>query len=191
MPCARLNTIRLPSGDTLGRASESGGFGLVSRFRPVEGLQGTVSGPVRVDGTLSDLRFGGALTAGEGRLVVVGSVDLESLGAAYTLDLDAEGVSLSWFTDRALEPSLVSGHLTLDGSGFDLDSLVGQASVALRSAARRRASRQAARTAEPTEAMVIEPPCGGVGGKPERPRLKRIRSGGSSSASAVTCVIEV
>ena len=41
-----------------------------------------------------------------------------------------------------------------------------------------RAARQAARTAEPTEAMVMEPPCGGVGGKSDRPSWKRTWLGG-------------
>jgi len=109
-------------------------LGLVHRFRPFEGLRGTISGPVRVDGTLSDLHVAGELTAGEGRLVLDGSVDLQSFGAAYALDLDAEGVSLAYFNDRAPDPSLLSGRVTLEGSGFALDSIAGVASVAMRSA---------------------------------------------------------
>jgi hypothetical protein len=61
----------------------------------------------------------------------------------------------------------------------------------LRTSACSRTARQAAWTADPTEAMVNEPPCGGVGGKSERPSWKRTLSGGSPSASAATWVIEV
>ncbi|MGE0158837.1 MAG: translocation/assembly module TamB domain-containing protein [Gemmatimonadales bacterium] len=107
-------------------------LGFVSRFRPVEGLQGTVSGPVTVDGALDDLHVTGDLTAGDGRLVVDGSLDLEQLGSAYALDLDAEGVQLTYFSDRAIDPGVVSGHVVLEGSGLTLDSLAGAATLSMR-----------------------------------------------------------
>jgi hypothetical protein len=109
-------------------------LGLVSRFRPVEGLRGTVSGPVTVEGTLDDLHFTADFAAGEGRLTADGSIDLENLGAAYTLSLDGEEVSLAYFADRAPEPSVLSGHVMLDASGFALDSVSGTGMVAIRRA---------------------------------------------------------
>jgi hypothetical protein len=50
---------------------------------------------------------------------------------------------------------------------------------------------QAARIVDPTEAIVIDPPCGGVDGKSERPRSKRICDIGTPSTSAATCVMDV
>ena len=105
---------------------------LVGRFQPELELQGSVSGPVRVDGTMDDLRFEGDLVAGGGRLTVAGSVDLVTLGSAYTLTADAEAVSLTAFTTRVPEPAVVSGRVTAQGSGLVLDSLEGIGTVSVR-----------------------------------------------------------
>jgi hypothetical protein len=87
---------------------------------------------VTVDGTLSDLHFTADLAAGDGRLTADGSIDLEDIGAAYALSLDGENVSLAYFSELAPEPSVLSGHVMLDGSGFALDSLTGTGMVQLR-----------------------------------------------------------
>ena len=50
---------------------------------------------------------------------------------------------------------------------------------------------QAARTAQPTLAIVIEPPWTGAFGMSVSPSSKRTRCSGRSSASAATCVIAV
>jgi hypothetical protein len=105
---------------------------LVGRFQPELELHGSVAGPVRVSGTMDDLRFEGDLAAGDGRLTVDGSIDLVTLGSAYTLTVDAEAVSLTAFTTRVPEPAVVSGHLTAQGSGLMLDSLEGIGSVSVR-----------------------------------------------------------
>ncbi len=108
------------------------GFDLVGRFRPDLDLSGVVSGPVRVGGPLEDLRFEGDLAAGGGRLVVSGSIDAATLGAAYMLNVDAESVNLDAFTTRLPEPSVVSGRLTVQGSGLALDSLEAIGSLTVR-----------------------------------------------------------
>jgi len=105
---------------------------LVGRYRPDLGLRGWVSGPVRVAGPLDALAFEGDLAAGEGRITLDGSIDASTLGAAYALDLDAEGVSLPILTSRVSEPSVVSGHVTIQGSGLVLDSLEGAGSLTVR-----------------------------------------------------------
>jgi hypothetical protein len=46
-------------------------------------------------------------------------------------------------------------------------------------------------TADPTLAMVIEPPCSGAGGKLLSPRANRTLFMGTPSASAATWVIDV
>lgn len=105
---------------------------LAGRFRPDLQLQGWVSGPVRLAGPASNLTFQGDLVAGEGRVAVGGSFDATRPGASYTLDLDAEGVALAMLTARVPEASMVSGHVTLRGSGLALDSLEGIGSLAVR-----------------------------------------------------------
>ena len=51
--------------------------------------------------------------------------------------------------------------------------------------------RQAACTALPTLAIVIEPPCTGALGSRVSPRMNFTRSIGRPSVSAATCVIDV
>jgi hypothetical protein len=103
---------------------------LVGLVRPDLGLRGWVSGPVQVDGSFDDLAFRGDLLAGDGRLVVEGQMDAITLGAGYALDLTADTVDLSAITSRAPE-SVISGRMTVQGSGFVVDSLEGIASATL------------------------------------------------------------
>ena len=60
-----------------------------------------------------------------------------------------------------------------------------------RASASSRALRQAACTALPTLAMVIEPPCTGALGSRVSPRVNFTRSIGRPSVSAATCVMDV
>jgi len=60
-----------------------------------------------------------------------------------------------------------------------------------RASASSRAFRQAACTALPTLAMVIEPPCTDALGSRVSPRMNLTRSIGRPRVSAATCVIEV
>ena len=60
-----------------------------------------------------------------------------------------------------------------------------------RASASSRALRQAACTALPTLAMVIEPPCTGALGSRVSPRVNFTRSIGRPRVSAATCVIDV
>src|SRR5437667_11899137 len=60
-----------------------------------------------------------------------------------------------------------------------------------RASASSRAIRQAACTALPTLAIVIEPPCTGALGKRVSPRVNFTRSIGRPSVSAATCDIDV
>ncbi|MBM4185388.1 MAG: hypothetical protein FJ207_14420, partial [Gemmatimonadetes bacterium] len=105
---------------------------LPGRLRPDVGLQGWVSGPMRFTGPLDDLSFEGELTAGGGRVTVAGSLDAANPGAAYALDLDAEGVDFATLAARVPESSVMSGHVALRGSGLVPDSLEGVATLAVR-----------------------------------------------------------
>jgi autotransporter translocation and assembly factor TamB len=78
------------------------------------------------------LGFEGDLAAGEGRITLEGSLDASRLGAAYALDLDAEALSLETLTSRVPDPTVVSGHVNLNGSGVVLDSLEGVGSMVVR-----------------------------------------------------------
>jgi len=105
---------------------------LVGQYRPDLELGGWATGPLRLEGPLDDLAFAGDFVSADGRVVVEGSVDATSFGAAYTLDLVADTVNLRALTSRVPEPSRVSGRVTVQGSGLALDSLEGVASVTLR-----------------------------------------------------------
>ncbi len=70
--------------------------------------------------------------AAEGRLVLDGTLDLSSPGSSYRLDAQAEELRLSLVTEGLPDPSIFSGHVALEGSGFALDSLEGTASVTVR-----------------------------------------------------------
>jgi hypothetical protein len=125
-------------GDDGGWAAElSGAFAPLSlvalgRLWPELELGGSVAGPVRAAGPLNDLAVSGELAVGEGTLSFDGALDLETLGAAYRLDADVEAVRLSDFTARLPAPSEISGRVSLQGSGFALDSLDGRAAVTVR-----------------------------------------------------------
>lgn len=105
---------------------------LLGRIWPDLQLAGTVSGPVRAEGLLSDMRLSGDLAVGEGSVSFDGALDLETLGAAYRLDADLVDLRLSDFSDRLPEPSVVTASVSLEGSGAALDSLWGDASLVMR-----------------------------------------------------------
>jgi hypothetical protein len=105
---------------------------LLDRIWPELGLVGAVTGPVRAAGPLGDVRFGGELVAGGGRLTFDGAIDLASLGSAYRLEAEAEAWPLSELSTRLPAPSVLSASVTLEGRGFALDSLNGSAELVVR-----------------------------------------------------------
>jgi autotransporter translocation and assembly factor TamB len=107
-------------------------FALLGRIWPELELAGSVSGPVQASGPLSDLQIQGDLAVGTGRISFDGAMDLETPGAVYRLQAELEALNVSQLSDRLPEPSIVTGSLSLEGSGFSLDSLTGSASVVVR-----------------------------------------------------------
>jgi len=107
---------------------------LLGQLLPQVDLPGSVRGPVRVEGPLTDLHVTGDLTSDAGRVVFNASADMTEPAAGYRIEADAEGLDLSAFTSSVPVPSVLSGRISVDGAGLVLDSLSGSARVALRSA---------------------------------------------------------
>jgi hypothetical protein len=105
---------------------------LLGRIWPELELDGRASGPVHARGTLDDLTVGGDLAFGEGAVSFTGTVDLETPGSYYRLDADLEALRASDLTGLLPTPSVLTGSLSVQGSGLALDSLVGDASVSVR-----------------------------------------------------------
>jgi hypothetical protein len=107
---------------------------LLGRLWPQVDVPGAVRGPVRVDGRMTDLHISADLTSDEGRVVLEAFTDLTAPGEGYSVEADVQDLDIAAFTSSVPTPSQFSGRVTVDGAGFDLDSLRGSASVALSSA---------------------------------------------------------
>jgi autotransporter translocation and assembly factor TamB len=107
---------------------------LIGRLWPQVDLPGSVSGPVRVNGRVTDLTVEGDLTGEVGRLEFSASADMTAPEAGYVVEAIVEELDLSALTTSVPSPSLLSGRVTVDGEGFALDSLRGSAEVAVSSA---------------------------------------------------------
>jgi len=91
----------------------------VGRFAPAAGLRGAATGPIRIRGPLSDLRFLGdlALTDG-GALRAQGRVDLASAQIGYDVDADLKLFNAHAVVERAPRTE-VTATLHAAGRGFD------------------------------------------------------------------------
>ncbi len=108
---------------------------MLGRLWPEIDLPGEVSGPVRINGRLTNLQVSGDVTSPEaGRFVFDLTTDMTDPASGYVLEADAEGLDLAAFTSRVPTPSVLSGHATIEGTGLALDSLLVSSVVALRSA---------------------------------------------------------
>ncbi|MDX1645901.1 MAG: translocation/assembly module TamB domain-containing protein [Longimicrobiales bacterium] len=85
-------------------------------------LDGVVSGSAQLAGALEDLSVSGELSTDFGRVAVDSRVNLRAPASAYRLSVSADSVPLSRFSERIPERTHWSGRLTLEGSGFSLDS---------------------------------------------------------------------
>ncbi|MDX1492550.1 MAG: translocation/assembly module TamB domain-containing protein, partial [Longimicrobiales bacterium] len=85
-------------------------------------LVGSVSGPARIEGRLSDLTVGGELNTALGRVEMEGRVNLRMPASNYRLALAADSFPVFRLSERVPPRTRWSGSLTLEGSGFSLDS---------------------------------------------------------------------
>lgn len=106
--------------------------GLFSSLAPELGLSGTVSGPARVEGPIDDLRVAGELTTTFGRVEIDSRVDVRAPSSGYRVAVTADSFPLFRLSDRLPPDTRWSGTLSVEGSGFSLDS----ADVAVTVAAR-------------------------------------------------------
>jgi hypothetical protein len=97
---------------------------LAQQVPALQGLQGELSGPVRLDGTLADLGFAAELVTPGGPLQVRGRV-LDNGGVrTVRADAEARGFLLHAFRP-GLPPTIASGRLAIDVTGNDLRSMTG------------------------------------------------------------------
>lgn len=99
-------------------------------FAPDAGLRGSVSGPIRLRGPMSNLEMDLALTAHDGaRLALTGSADLAEPGRSYTISLRTDSLDASalvssspqtsltlsgWATGRGMDPATLTASVELD-----------------------------------------------------------------------------
>lgn len=107
---------------------------LLGRLWPEVDLPGVVRGPVRARGYWTDLRIDADLTANEGRLVFGVRTDMTSPAERYLIEAEADELELSAFTSSVPSPSVVTGRVSLDGTGIEPDSLTGSATIEILSA---------------------------------------------------------
>ena len=103
--------------------------GLFAALAPDLGLQGSVSGPFRIEGPLQDLYVSADLSTDEGTVAIEASLDVQAPGSWYRLNVQADSLSLSALSARLPGPTVWSGRLALEGTGFVLDSIEGTATV--------------------------------------------------------------
>jgi translocation and assembly module TamB len=91
---------------------------IVGRFAPAAGLRGTVTGPVRVSGTLADLAVNSTLRSSDGGVISAsGRLDLASTEIGYALQLATELFNANALVEKAPLTSL-SAQLAARGRGF-------------------------------------------------------------------------
>jgi translocation and assembly module TamB len=91
----------------------------VGRFAPAAGLRGSVTGPVRVSGTLADLAINSTLRSSDGGVIsATGRLDLASKEIGYALELATELFNANALVEKAPLTSL-SAQLAARGRGFD------------------------------------------------------------------------
>jgi translocation and assembly module TamB len=97
----------------------------VGTLAPAAGLRGDASGPVRLTGTLGDLKVRGDLAvAGGGSIIVRGALDLASREKGYDLDLQATLFNANAVTTRAPRTALTASAFAR-GRGFDPATMQG------------------------------------------------------------------
>lgn len=96
--------------------------GMFSSLAPELELVGSVSGPARIEGRLDDLLVGGELHTAFGQVEVEGRVNLRAPASNYRLALAADSFPVFQLSERVPPRTRWSGSLTLEGSGFGMDS---------------------------------------------------------------------
>lgn len=97
----------------------------LGRLAPALGLRGGVSGPIRLNGTASNMRITTSLRLPDGgHLTANGNLDLEGRGKSYDLAGSLRVVNLNTVMSRAPRTSLTA-NARARGDGFDLATMHG------------------------------------------------------------------
>lgn len=95
----------------------------VGKFAPAAGLRGTVSGPIKLNGTLRDLALNAALKSADGgTIAAVGKLDLDSKEIGYDLRMNTVLFDANLLVEKAPRTSL-SAMLAARGRGFDPETM--------------------------------------------------------------------
>ena len=98
---------------------------------PSVAATGRVTGSVSLVGTVEDLRFDASLTTPGGDLTASGRLNGDDPAAGYELEVASERLDIAQVMADAWDTVVVSGRLALAGSGLDLGTLRGEATVAM------------------------------------------------------------
>ena len=103
----------------------------VGKFAPAAGLRGTVSGPIKIDGTLKDLSINSLLRSSDGgTIAAVGKLDLDSKEIGYNLDVRTVLFDANLLAEKAPRTSL-SAMLSARGRGFEPETMQGDFNASL------------------------------------------------------------
>ncbi|MEO7520796.1 MAG: translocation/assembly module TamB domain-containing protein, partial [Gemmatimonas sp.] len=95
----------------------------VGRFAPTAGLRGSVSGPVRLNGTLADLAVNSTLRSSDGGTIsAAGRLDVASKEIGYNLQVATSLFNANALVEKAPKTSL-SAQLVAAGRGFDPETM--------------------------------------------------------------------
>lgn len=95
----------------------------VGKFAPAAGLRGTVSGPVKLEGTLRDLSVNSTLRSSDGgTIAALGKLDLDSREIGYDLRVTTLLFDANSLAEKAPKTSL-SATVAARGRGFDPETM--------------------------------------------------------------------
>ena len=104
----------------------------LARDYPSLPLTGEVSGSIRVNGPLSELRLDTDLTTEGGHLALTASFDVTDPGAHYAIQGQVADFTVSRVVTAVPSPTVITGTLDVEGRGTDYGSLTLDARARLR-----------------------------------------------------------
>ncbi|MDZ7780669.1 MAG: translocation/assembly module TamB domain-containing protein [Gemmatimonadota bacterium] len=99
----------------------------LSDIAPELELQGELRGPLTARGPFDALEVAGEMDGARGSVRLNGRVNLFEAASGYRLELEADDFHLTEISGRMPDPAAWTGTLSVEGSGFSLDSVAGRA----------------------------------------------------------------
>ncbi|MEO7999766.1 MAG: hypothetical protein ABI852_20100, partial [Gemmatimonadaceae bacterium] len=93
------------------------------KFAPALGLRSSVSGPIKLEGTLRDLAINATLQSADGGIIAaVGKLDVDSKEIGYNLDVSTKLFDANVLVEKAPRTSL-SAMMSANGRGFEPETM--------------------------------------------------------------------